>query len=229
MATQLFSNNAETSVGAQMAAASTTLTVAAGTGGLFTSPTNGDYELVTLTRGGQYEIMKMTARSGDNMTVARGQEGTTPLQWEIGEMVSGRLTRDTIAQIQQESANAAAAAAVAVATVGSLPPPYYDMGDRAVDFSIDLSLGTTIRVRVTANVTITFTNPVEGVANRIVIVQDAVGGHAVTLAGISKWLDGLGPMLTTLANKTDMLGLVSVPTTDPNSSDILGVSYALNI
>lgn len=96
MAKQLFSNNAETTVGVQLAIAATSLTVATGAGAKFSSPTGGDYELITLIASNtDFEVVKMTARSGDVLTIERGVEGTAR-QWEVGETVSARVTKATM-------------------------------------------------------------------------------------------------------------------------------------
>lgn len=93
---QLFANNAETTLAASILAANTVLSVAPGDGAKFPNPQGGDYFLVTLCQrvGAQesnWEVLKVTARNGDSMTVQRAYEGTA-LPHGAGEIVSLRLT-----------------------------------------------------------------------------------------------------------------------------------------
>lgn len=99
---QRFVNNYRTTVAAQLSTSGTTLAVAdASALGTISSP---DFYLLTLIRrsGGvetAWEIVRVIARSGNNLTITRGQEGTTPLQWEIGELVECRLTASALAAL----------------------------------------------------------------------------------------------------------------------------------
>lgn len=73
-----FRNNASALLAATITSVDTTVQVAAGFGALFPSPTGGDYFYATLEDdSGNIEIVKCTARSGDNLTVVRAQDGTT--------------------------------------------------------------------------------------------------------------------------------------------------------
>ena len=90
----LFSNNAATNLAASITSGATSLTVTTGTGSLFPNPTAPDYFLVTLIgiSGTPIEIVKCTARSGDTLTIVRGQEGTTPSAFNGGDQVQLRIT-----------------------------------------------------------------------------------------------------------------------------------------
>ena len=90
----LFTNNASTNLAASITSGATSLTVTTGTGSLFPNPTAPDYFLVTLIgiSGTPIEIVKCTARSGDTLTIVRGQEGTTPSAFNGGDQVQLRIT-----------------------------------------------------------------------------------------------------------------------------------------
>jgi hypothetical protein len=90
----LFTNNATTNLAATITSGSTSITVLAGTGALFPNPTAPDYFLITLIgiSGSPIEIVKCTARSTDTLTIARGQEGTTPSAFTGGDQVQLRIT-----------------------------------------------------------------------------------------------------------------------------------------
>jgi hypothetical protein len=93
--TQLFANNAQSTVASLVGAADNTVQVASGDGSLFPTPAGGDYFRVTLTQAGDessWEILTCTARSGDVLTVTRAQEGTATATWAVGSKVELRLT-----------------------------------------------------------------------------------------------------------------------------------------
>lgn len=77
MTTPKFSNNATTTTTARISDTDTSLTVASGTGTLFPVLGTGDYFKATLQdTNNNFEIVKVTARTGDIMTIERGQDGT---------------------------------------------------------------------------------------------------------------------------------------------------------
>jgi hypothetical protein len=98
----LFENNADTSIVGGITAGATSLTVTTGTGSLFPSPTGGDIAALTIvdTILGTLEIVHITARAGDVMTIVRGQEGTTPLAFGNGSKASHRVTAGTLEWLQ---------------------------------------------------------------------------------------------------------------------------------
>lgn len=99
--TQLFANNAYSSLAANASNSTTTLTLATGTGARFPSPTGGNYFLLTLVgldsnaNESSWEIVKVTARSTDTLTVVRAQESTTAVAWNTGTRVESRATAGT--------------------------------------------------------------------------------------------------------------------------------------
>ena len=94
----LFTNNAATNLASSITSIATSLTVTASTGALFPNPTGGDYFLLTLIgiSGSPIEIVKVTARSTDTMTIVRAQEGTTASAFTGGDKVELRITAATM-------------------------------------------------------------------------------------------------------------------------------------
>ena len=94
MGRPLYTNNAATYLAFGITNTATTMQVSANAGSLFPNPTGGDYFYVSLISlsGPIIEIVKCTARSGDIFTIERGQEGTTPLYWNMGDNVQLRIT-----------------------------------------------------------------------------------------------------------------------------------------
>lgn len=102
--TQLFANNAASKLGSGISSSALTLTLKAGDGAKFPSPSGGDFFLATLyQKVGQdeinHEIVKCTARSGDVLTVMRAQEGTTARAFGVDDPVELRLTAGSLTTI----------------------------------------------------------------------------------------------------------------------------------
>jgi len=93
-----FTNNAASTLASSILIGATSLTVAAGTGGLFPTLTGSNFFYCTLqnTAGTVIEIVKVTARSTDTFTIVRAQEGTSASAFALGDKVELRLTAGEI-------------------------------------------------------------------------------------------------------------------------------------
>lgn len=111
MATQLFKNNAKSTLAAALGnnpSTDLTVTLAAGDGAKFPTPPAGDFFKATLVRvsDGSYEIVKCTGVTGDTVTVASGgraQEGTSALAFVVGDKFELRITKETLENFHQAS------------------------------------------------------------------------------------------------------------------------------
>lgn len=101
MAKQIFSNNARATLATSITAASTSISLATGKGALFASPSGGNWQLATLTDGTNYEIVKITARSTDTLTVTRGQEGTSARTWAANALIYAGITTGSLDRLPQ--------------------------------------------------------------------------------------------------------------------------------
>lgn len=88
----LFTNNATSTLAVAINASATTVTVEAGHGAKFPSPTGGDWFPLVLESGATLEYVKCTGRTGDNLTVVRAQEGSSGASFPIGARVDLRAT-----------------------------------------------------------------------------------------------------------------------------------------
>lgn len=131
MSSYRFTNNATTTLGSAISPTDTTIVVASGTGTLFPVLAAGHYFMATLSAsstGLPNEIVKVTARVGDTMTVVRGQENTTAASWSIGNRFSNFVTAGFLnvmtdsAAVQTQSGNYAVDSGTANAGVISLVP-----------------------------------------------------------------------------------------------------------
>ncbi|HFI8375990.1 TPA: hypothetical protein ACGSHR_002874 [Escherichia coli] len=101
--TLLAANNAQTVLAAGISSSATSMTVNTGTGALFPSPASGvsffKLTLVDAATGQLSEIVHVTARSGDTMTIDRGQEGTTARAWSANDIAANMMTAGTLSYI----------------------------------------------------------------------------------------------------------------------------------
>jgi len=99
----LFANNASSSLAAGIAAGDTSLTLVDGSA--FPSPVTaaGDYFFLTLANADEtaWEVVKVTARSGNVCTVERGQDGTTAASWGTGTKAEARLCNAAMIAVAQ--------------------------------------------------------------------------------------------------------------------------------
>jgi len=199
---QLYANNAESKLLADISGAAVTFDVLSGDGAKFPAPTNpGDFFLVTLTDGPdetKWEIVKVTSRTGDTFdTVVRGQEGTAAIAW-IAEFtnVSGRLTRDTIQNFFNKTVANTEHIESAVSAAAAL--------------DIDLGQSNNYTVELFEDVTsVTFSNEPAGPALTPITIeftQNGTGGWTVTgWEAAVKFPAGAAPVITSAAGSVDVI------------------------
>ena len=100
---QLFTNNASSELAVSIGQTTTSITLRSNTGARFPAVVqgSGDYFYLTIYDqvGGaesNYEIVKVTNRSNDIITVQRGQDGTAPMAYIAGAKVELRLTSEAV-------------------------------------------------------------------------------------------------------------------------------------
>lgn len=92
MAVQL-KNNATSLIPAALSSTATTLTITTGDGAKFPTLSTGDYFQLTITDvAGNYEIVKVTARADDTMTIVRAQSGTLAVPFPAYSRAELRVT-----------------------------------------------------------------------------------------------------------------------------------------
>lgn len=88
-----FTNNAVSRLAAPINAGATSLSLSPGDGSKFPALSPGETFPVTVVKAnGALEIMRCTARSTDVLTITRGQEGTSPISFDVGNRVELRMT-----------------------------------------------------------------------------------------------------------------------------------------
>lgn len=98
------SNNAISRLSASLAAGGLSLSVIPGEGSRFPTLSTGEYFPLTLIRAsdGAIEIVRVTARSSDVMTIQRAKESTSALSFAAGDRVELRLTAGTMEEFREE-------------------------------------------------------------------------------------------------------------------------------
>lgn len=86
-------NNASTTVPLAVTSTVTSLVVASGTGAEFPTLGAGDYFYATIQDvNNNFEIVKVTARADDTMTITRAQEGTLAIPFPANSRFELRVT-----------------------------------------------------------------------------------------------------------------------------------------
>jgi hypothetical protein len=105
----ILKNNAFSTLAAGATASDTGIVVASGSA--FPAITAGEYFYVTLvSQAGTTEIIKVTARVGNSMTVVRAQDGSTAATFQVGTLVDMRVNVASIAELRDEALPGSAAA-----------------------------------------------------------------------------------------------------------------------
>lgn len=98
----LFSNTASATLASSISTSSTSITVSTGLGALFPTVVAGTYFYATLTdSSNNLEIVKVTARAADILTVVRAQEGTAARAYAAADKIELRITAAALGNFVQ--------------------------------------------------------------------------------------------------------------------------------
>jgi hypothetical protein len=93
-------NNAVSVVPLSINDSQTSIDLYTGTGTLFPTLGVDDYFYATISSvANAYEVVKVTARATDTLTVERAQEGTTALSFPAGSRIELRVTAQNIVEL----------------------------------------------------------------------------------------------------------------------------------
>jgi hypothetical protein len=102
---QLFANNAEGILDELLIADPSAHIVVLVSSVMFPSPAVGlEYSLATLSNpeGTLFEVVMITANEANQLTVERGQEGSSVLGWPIGTLIKGCVTKGSLERFAQD-------------------------------------------------------------------------------------------------------------------------------
>lgn len=100
----LFANNAQSKLRVGITASETQIRLTAGEGARFPNPATGDTFFVTvIDSDGNLEIMEVTKREVDTLTVQRGRDGTTAKGFALGAVVDHRAVAEVFRRMSVQS------------------------------------------------------------------------------------------------------------------------------
>ena len=102
--TVLIENNAGSSLASSISDSSTTVTLLTGDGSKFPSTVGGGYFYATIYEGTNIEIVKVTSRIGDVLTISRASDSTIAKAFSAGAKVEQRWNRLQIEEKIQDHA-----------------------------------------------------------------------------------------------------------------------------
>lgn len=105
MAKTLYANNVAGQLAANIGPSDNQLLLAGGQGAAFPSPAAGDWFYATLVHGttGEIEIVQVTSRSVDTLTITRGADGTSAKSFTSGSLVEMRLVSAMLRELDYRS------------------------------------------------------------------------------------------------------------------------------
>lgn len=117
---QFWVNNWSTTLAAEALTADTVISVPSADAAKLGSLSAQDFVHLTLEGAGAVEIVRATAVSGGNLTVARAQEGATAQDWPAGTRIEVRVTAEGLAGLREVDRILTAAGAVLVGAEGNV-------------------------------------------------------------------------------------------------------------
>ena len=198
MGVQLWTNNATSTLAAPVSNVALSIQVATGDGGLFPSPSGGDYFYASMCKvvsgvETTVEIVKCTARSADILTIVRAQESTTAQTYTTGDRLSLRMTAGFASRI----ATTDDAQTLQNKTLKAPGLTYYDSG---TSNAVNASNGTHQRwAPSTGAQTLTITGwPTSGVHGELMIEGVNLGASTITWPAIN-WVKPDGTFTTSVS------------------------------
>ena len=198
-----FANNAHSTLASGINTSATSITVASGHGARFPSLTGSEFFFATLIdSSNNLEIVKVTARSTDVLTVTRAQESTSAASFSSGDRIELRITAAGLGELITPSdiafknvANTWAAAQQGRTFTGNIT------GSTTLDFTYQNFI-------VTATGNVTLANPsteVAGQSGVIILIQDGTGSRTLSLGTDYETAAGAGLTISTAANAVDVI------------------------
>ncbi len=245
---QLYANNAKTTLAAAITSTQTSITVAPGTGSLFPTPVPGTswftLTLTSATSPSVYEITYCTSRSGDTLTVLRGQEGTTAQPFNLNDIAGNYDTAyvmENLIQVDQWQDNTyglATAGGTVDALTATIPSNFTSIpnGMQIILLASGANTGPAT-LQLTLGSTITSALPIIKGNNSPLIAGDIpLAGYPLTLiysSTLSAWVItdiaiNLSPYATLLSPAFTGTPTAPTPAINNNSTEIATTAYVQN-
>jgi hypothetical protein len=202
----LFKNFAVVWLANAVTSSQTTLTLAAGEGAQFPQPTGGKFFIAVLEdgRSGAREVVRVTARSGDTLTLLRAQESTTAQAFAAYSSFSARLTAGALTDL------------FAPKPVGLVIPFNGKVNNERVRFRLPYG---TIFTAGAAGSYATASAPATAITTYSVRRQPTAGGDLTTIA-TAVWAIGATEGVLTLATTVEAAQGDWIDAVGPTTADL---------
>lgn len=193
----LFSNNASATLASSITTASTTITVTTGAGAQFPGIVAGNYFYATLTdSSNNLEIVKVTARTADVLTVVRAQEGTTARAYAAADKIELRITTAGLTNMVQLDG------AQTITDIKTFSSGIVSDVTGNLTGNVTGNVTGNLTGNVTGNLTGNVTGASGGIANS--------GGWSVTPTGTKLYFDYNGTNVASLDSSGNLIMLANV-------------------
>ena len=194
----LFKNNVTATLAAGITDTDTTIVVSSGQGARFPALTTGQYFYATLyDTSNNIEIVKVTARTTDTLTVVRGYDGSTAHSYSTGDNIERRLVAAALTEMQAYTPSGNIAATTIVGAIAEL-----DSEKAGLATNNTFSGTNTFSSGLTGNVTGNVTGAANSLAN--------TGGWSVTPSGTKLYFSYNGTNVASLDSSGNLIALNNV-------------------
>lgn len=209
---RLFTNNAYGNLASGISNSATSISLGSGEGARFPALSGGDYFLATLigydVNGNEnaWEIVKVTARATDTLTVVRAQDSTSAAAWSAATRIELRVTAEDMNAMATKTGTE-------TLTNKTLTAPTIEGYTEGVSapaagssFTVDLSADTVFGFTTNANATVTLPAPAAGKSFEVQIAYGGAHTLSWTVTGGSSisWPAATAPTPTSTSGKTDV-------------------------
>lgn len=143
---------------------------------------------------GTWDVWKKMAHSA-NLKKINGASLFGTGNIDVGGAVNGIL-----------KSNGAGGYSAAVDGTDYVTPSRMATANSGTDYTVDLALGSILKLNLTGDCTLTFPSGTAGRSFVLMITQDATGSRTVTWPSSVKWPSSIAPTITSTAGKMDKFG-----------------------
>ena len=192
MAKLVYTDNAASTLGANISGGATSFTVQVGDASEFPSPTGGDFCYIRIGDNTNNEVVKVTARSGNTLTCV-----ATSNAWSSGDEVKLTMNSQVLDQLVKDGGVGTDVELKDYAETSTSP------SSSSATLVLNIENGNVFDVTLTEAVTtLTLSNPSatgKACGFTLILTQGGAGGWVVTWPASVQWAGGTAPTLTTTA------------------------------
>lgn len=195
-----------------------TLTLVAGSNvTLTTSPSGDSVTIAASGGGGGGNAFGKVVVAGESDVDADASSDTLELEAGAGILLSTTPASDKVTietdvdqQFDHVGIGTAPDASARLLVDGQMASLTEDKGSSGASLTVNWNDGNTQLITLTANCTLTFSNPKDGGRYLLLLEQDGTGSRTVTWPSSVKWKQGTAPTLTTTSAHVDLCTFVYV-------------------